>query len=325
MSVLKNKQRLLHLYRYLMENTDEEHQATTNDLVSFLRREDANASRKTVKDDIEVLIEEGADIVTTKSYYNSYFIGSRMLEIPEVKMLIDGIAANVSLSADQKEKLIEKLLGTLSIHQAKDLRKGIVYYDTAGNEQFYYNIDRITEAIRENRKLGFQYFDYMGNGDRALKDNGKMHVITPFFLTCRNNRFYVIGSCSGSGTISVFRIDLMTKASILDDAGDPVPEGFEPEAYLRTLFWMQPGPLTEVVLKCSNDMRIEIMDQFGEDLESWKGTADCFYARVRVCISNAFYAWLFKHDGEIRIVSPAGAVNGYTEMIRRALRQENSK
>ena len=88
MSVLKNKQRLLHLYRYLMENTDEEHQATTNDLVSFLRQEDANASRKTVKDDIEVLIEEGADIVTTKSYYNSYFIGSRMLEIPEVKMLI---------------------------------------------------------------------------------------------------------------------------------------------------------------------------------------------------------------------------------------------
>ena len=117
-----------------MENTDEEHQATTNDLVSFLRQEDANASRKTVKDDIEVLIEEGADIVTTKSYYNSYFIGSRMLEIPEVKMLIDGIAANVSLSADQKEKLIEKLLGTLSIHQAKDLRKGIVYYGTAGNE-----------------------------------------------------------------------------------------------------------------------------------------------------------------------------------------------
>ena len=325
MSVLKNKQRLLHLYRYLMENTDEEHQATTNDLVSFLRQEDANASRKTVKDDIEVLIEEGADIVTTKSYYNSYFIGSRMLEIPEVKMLIDSIAANVSLSADQKEKLIEKLLGTLSIHQAKDLRKGIVYYGTAGNEQFYYNIDRITEAIRENRKLGFQYFDYMGNGDRALKDNGKMRVITPFFLTCRNNRFYVIGSCSGSGTISVFRTDLMTKASILDDAGDPVPEGFEPEAYMRTLFWMQPGPLTEVVLKCSNEMMIDMLDQFGEDLESWKGTADSFYAKVRVCISKAFYAWIFKHDGEIRIVSPAGAVNGYTEMIRKALRQENNR
>lgn len=325
MSVLRNKQRLLHLYRYLMENTDEEHQATTNDLVAFLRQEDANASRKTVKDDIEVLIEEGTDIVTTKSYFNSYFIGSRLFEIPEVKMLIDGIAANVSLSADQKEKLIGKLLGTLSIHQAQDLRKGIVYNGGAGNEQFYYNIDRITEAIRENRKLEFRCFGYRGNGDRALKDNGRTQVITPFFLTCRNNRFYVIGGCSDTGAISVYRTDLMTKARILDERGDPVPEGFDPEAYMKTLFWMQPGPLTEVVLKCSNDMMVEILDQFGEEIESWKGTADCFYAKVRVSLSKAFYSWIFKHDGEIRIVSPAGAANGYTEMIRKALRQENNK
>ena len=56
MSAIRNKQRLIHLYRYLMEYTDEEHQATTNDLVEFLREEDANASRKTVKDDIEVLV-----------------------------------------------------------------------------------------------------------------------------------------------------------------------------------------------------------------------------------------------------------------------------
>ena len=325
MSVLRNKQRLLHLYRYLMENTDEEHQATTNDLVGFLRQEDANASRKTVKDDIEVLIEEGTDIVTTKSYYNSYFVGSRLFEIPEVKMLIDGIAANVSLSADQKEKLIEKLLGTLSVHQAQSLRKGIVYSGNVGNEQFYYIIDRITEAIREEKKLGFQYFGYKGNGDRALKDNGKTHVITPYFLTCRNNRFYVIGACSGTGTISVFRIDLMTKACILNEAGDPVPEGFDPEEYMRALFWMQPGPVTEVVLKCSNDMMVEILDKFGEDFESWKGTADSFYAKVRVCLSKAFYAWVFQYDGEIRVVSPAGAVSGYTEMIRKALRQENNR
>ena len=59
MSAIRNKQRLIHLYRYLMENTDEEHQATTNELVEFLRQEDANVSRKTVKDDIDVLIEEG--------------------------------------------------------------------------------------------------------------------------------------------------------------------------------------------------------------------------------------------------------------------------
>ena len=35
MSAIRNKQRLIHLYRYLMDYTDEDHQATTNDLVDF--------------------------------------------------------------------------------------------------------------------------------------------------------------------------------------------------------------------------------------------------------------------------------------------------
>ena len=98
MSAIRNKQRLIHLYRYLMDYTDEDHQATTNDLVDFLTREDANASRKTVKDDIEVLMEEGVDIVVSKSFYNSYFVGSRTFEIPEIKLLVDGIAPNKSIS-----------------------------------------------------------------------------------------------------------------------------------------------------------------------------------------------------------------------------------
>ena len=325
MSTLRNKQRLLHLYRYLMENTDEEHQATTNDLVRFLSQEDANASRKTVKDDIEVLIEEGADIVTTKSYYNSYFIGSRRFEIPEVKMMIDGIASNISLSADQKEKLIEKLLGTLSVHQAENLRKGIVYSANAGNEQFYYNIDRITEAVGAGMKLGFRYFDYSSSGDRFLKENGKMLVITPYFLTCDQNRFYVIGRCSDAGEVSVFRIDMMTKACIMDEAGDPLPEGFDAEKYMRALFQMQPGPMTEVILRCSNDMMIEIVDKFGEDFDSWKSTADSFYVKADVCLSKAFYAWIFQHGGKIRIIFPAGAVSEYLEMNRLALRQEDNR
>ena len=39
MSLIRNKQRLIHLYRYLLENTDEDHQVTTNDLVEFLKKE----------------------------------------------------------------------------------------------------------------------------------------------------------------------------------------------------------------------------------------------------------------------------------------------
>ena len=318
MSTIRNKQRLLHLYRYLMENTDEEHQVTTNDLVALLRKEDANVSRKTVKDDIEVLIEEGTDIVTTKSYYNAYFIGNRLFEVPEIELLVDGIAANVSLTLEQKEKLIGNLLGMLSVHQAHKVRKKIVYSGSSRNEQSYYNVDRITDAINEEKKIEFRYSNIRFDGNNGIGSSENIYVITPYFLTCRENRFYVIGQCTETQVIKAFRIDLINKTRVLDEAGEPVPEDFSLEEYTRALFQMQKGPLTEVILKCRNEMMGEILDKFGENCDRWKSTPGSFYVKALVCVSSAFYAWIFQHCGEISIISPVTVLNGYLDMLRKA-------
>lgn len=325
MSVIRNKQRLLHLYRYLMKNTDEDHQVTTNDLVAFLRKEDANASRKTVKDDIEVLIQEGTDIVTTKSYYNSYFVGNRQFELPEIRFLIDGIAASLSLTAEQKDKLIDKLLKTLSVYQAQKLKAEVIYTNRRGNEQFYYSIDRIIEAVIANKKIEFQCFDYSPSGEKILKDGGKAYTITPLVLKCSNNRSYVVGIDADTRKAVIFRLDLMTKTKILDEEGDPGPDKSKLDEFVGGLFQMQTGPLTEVVLECDNDMMETVIDKFGENIDFWKSTSESFYVKAPVCVSNAFYAWVFMHDGKVRLVSPSYAVNGYTKMLFRASRQESRK
>lgn len=49
---------------YTIIRTPPDHPVTTNELVEFFAEASANAARKTVKDDIDVLIEEGYDIVT---------------------------------------------------------------------------------------------------------------------------------------------------------------------------------------------------------------------------------------------------------------------
>lgn len=315
---MRNKQRLLHLYRYLMKNTDEDHQVTTNDLVALLRKEDANVSRKTVKDDIEVLIEEGTDIVTTRSYFNAYFIGNRLFEVPEIELLANGIAANVSLTLEQKEKLIGNLMGMLSVYQAQKVRKKIVYSASSRNEQSYYNVDRITEAINEEKQIEFRYSNIRYSENNGIGSSEITYVITPYFLTCRDNRFYVIGRCAETGMIKAFRIDLINKTRILDEPGEPVPEDFSMEDYSRALFQMQEGTLTEVILKCRNEMMGEILDKFGENCDRWKNTPGSFFVKVMVCVSNAFYAWIFQHCGEISIISPVSVLNDYMDMVRKA-------
>lgn len=232
MSIIRNKQRLFHLYRYLLKYTDEEHQASTKDLVKLLREMDAHASRKTVKDDIEVLAREGVDVITTKSYYNSFFIGSRLFEVPEIKILTDAVAANESLTYEQKQKLIDKLLSLLSIHQAEKLKKAILFSDAHGeNDQLYYHVDKITDAICEGRKVRIQCFDrsatetgdpkegaakLLYNVRQKLPGGGKTHVLTPIAITCSDNCFYLIGREDAGNEQAAFRLDRIAKTTIIE-------------------------------------------------------------------------------------------------------------
>lgn len=327
MSSIRNKQRLLHLYRYLMDNTDEEHQVTTNDLVEYLKDEDANASRKTVKDDIEVLIKEGIDIVTTKSYYNSYFIGSRTFEIPEIKFMVDGIAANVSLSPDKKRKMIQKLLSMLSIYQVEKLRRNIRYSGDHGvaSEQLYYSIDRISEAVEDHRKIEFQCCAYTFAGDKPVLSNGPVTVLTPVLITSCNNRYYMLGYDGKSNMMIPVRVDRMLRTRVLEDESDILPDDIDVDGIVEHLFEMDMGNMTEVVLECDNDMMDIIADRFGAGADIWKSTVDRFYVKVAVIVSPAFYSWVFRYTGRVKITSPVSVYNGYMEMLRGAVRRERNK
>ena len=94
MTNIRNKQRPFRMLKYLYENTDENHPVSTPELVKIFQAEDAHASRKTVKDDIDVLIGEGFDIVTVRSTQNSFFLANRKFEIPEIKLLIDAVSSS---------------------------------------------------------------------------------------------------------------------------------------------------------------------------------------------------------------------------------------
>ena len=83
MMSIRNKQRPFRILKYLYENTDETHPVSTPEFVRVFQAEDAHANRKTVKDDIDVLVGEGFDIVTVRSRNHSFFLASRKFEVQE--------------------------------------------------------------------------------------------------------------------------------------------------------------------------------------------------------------------------------------------------
>ena len=307
MSAIRNKQRLIHLYRYLMDNTDEDHQATTNDLVDFLRREDANASRKTVKDDIEVLIEEGIDVIVSKSFYNSYFVGSRIFEVPEIKLLADGIAPNKSISGEKKRKLIGKLLSLLSIHQAEKIEKNLYYGSNSGqvSEQVYYSTDRITEAVYGGRKIEFMYRKPAGSGAASGARESERIVMTPVMIRSSGDLYYVCGFGAGGRKFEVYRLDRMTRTKVLPLKGDG-------------MFGMETGALKEVTLECDDELEDMIRERFGETVGIRRSIKGRFYIKATVSVSPSFYSWVFRYSPKMRILSPQGVREEYIRKAKEA-------
>lgn len=83
------KSRILFLLRYLYENTDDEYAVSTNELIQVLAENGLAANRKTVRDDVDMLNDAGYEILIDKDgKSNSYHYGSRIFELPELKMLV---------------------------------------------------------------------------------------------------------------------------------------------------------------------------------------------------------------------------------------------
>ena len=90
----ESQRRIITLLHLLLEQTDERHYVTGADILRFWEAHDIHASRKNVYSDIQLLVDSGVDIICIKSTQNRYFIGSRLLELPELKLLVDAVESS---------------------------------------------------------------------------------------------------------------------------------------------------------------------------------------------------------------------------------------
>lgn len=152
---------LLLLQQYLYEHTDDQHPVSVADILAFWQEHGIQAGRKSVYSAIEVLQSSGMDIVCVKSTQNQYFVGERLFELPELKLLVDAVESSHFITAKKSERLIEKLGKLTSESHARQLDRHIYMDGTAKpeNECIYYSVDEIHNAIQEKRQITFQYYE----------------------------------------------------------------------------------------------------------------------------------------------------------------------
>ena len=125
----KQKQKLLYIAKYLLEQTDEKHVVTTPQLISYLGSNGIKAERKSIYDDMETLCDFGLDIIRKDGPKGGYFLGSRDFELAEVKLLVDLVQSSKFITTKKSRDLIKKLQKQVSKNDASALQRQVVVAD----------------------------------------------------------------------------------------------------------------------------------------------------------------------------------------------------
>lgn len=315
------KKRLILLIRYLHDHTDEEHPASTPELLEYLAGEGITTNRKTLKSDFDLLVDSGLDIVTVRSRPNRYYWGERVFELPELQLLIDAVLSSRFITKKKSRILARKLSGLASKSQRQELDRHIYAVSRVkpGNENIFYIVNEINHAISCRKAITFRYFEYDAEKKRVYRNDGEVYELSPYALFWNDDFYYVVGWSEKHENVSVFRVDRMDRVTVTEKKAVPRPKDFSINDYSQRIFEMFDGEAVTVKLECRDDLMKYIIDRFGIDVKTEIASEDTFYAWVEVALSPTFYAWVFRFAGDVRILEPEQAVDEIREMAEKLL------
>ncbi|MBQ9985103.1 MAG: WYL domain-containing protein [Oscillospiraceae bacterium] len=311
------KLKLMYLSQILLEQTDEEHTLTVQDMIAELSKLGISAERKSVYDDIEYLRLFGLDICSRKSRTTDYFVASREFELPELKLLVDSVQSSKFITHKKSMELISKIEKLTSRENAKKLHRQVFVTNRVKtlNEQIYYNVDKIHDAIAANRMITFRYFDLDVNKKKVYRKNGELYTESPVSLTWDDENYYLITYKQKYGRYVHYRVDRMESIELTENERCLGDEDFDLSAHSKRVFHMFNGSETEVTVKFANELVGVVYDRFGVDIPIIKTDENHFTCRVKVAVSPHFLSWIISFGSRAKILAPQNVVDELRALV----------
>lgn len=316
----RQKLKLLYLRDFLRQNTDRMHPASVNDMIDHLASKGIRAERKSIYDDLLSLQEYGLEILYQRTKPSGYYVTTRDFELSEIKFLVDAVLSSRFLTPEQSGSLIRKLASLSRSHEAALLRRQIVLSGRvkSASAENLQNVDLIHEAIEENRRITFRYFDW--GIDRQKHFRPGIYTASPYALLWDDENYYLIAHSERHG-LTHYRVDKMEEIALTEQARIVTDEtrSFSPSAYSREVFGMFHGRRQQVKLRFENALSGVVIDRFGRELVLIPDGKEHFVFTVQVALSPNFFGWLAGFGGRAKLVHPPKAAEEYREFCQRVL------
>lgn len=330
MSENSNRIKLMKLYEFLMNETDEEHPISKTDLCRRLNEQGVSCHERTITRDIAVLNEFGYEVCGFMSGREKvYYVPERSFSIPELKIMIDAIQASSFVTEKKTGELIDKIAALGGSYRAELLKHNLASFNSHKhtNESILYNVDSIEKAVAEKKKIAFLYFDLNADKKRVYRTtqygDRKRYVVEPIALIlCEDNYYLMAYSSRHPERTANYRVDRMDQVTVLEDSTIS-EEAFEKlngiAGYTEQAFKMYSGELEDVMLQFDKSLIGPVIDKFGEDTEMLSVNDTTCAAALHIQIAPTFFGWLAQFSDKMKVLSPDSVKEQFYEHIRKAI------
>ena len=335
---------IMNILEILRTYSDENHTLSLTDIVKRLETEyDMNTDRKAVKRNIDILLDAGFNIEFSETPRKTKKSGSGVLEDStihsdyyylhdftesELRLLVDSLLFSTHLPYNQCKALVEKLEKLSSkyfksrvkhIHAMPNLRPH--------NDQIFYNVDLLDEAISAKKQVAFNYCEYgtdmKMHKRKNKKGEEKKFIINPYQMAAKDGNYYLICNREGYKNLSNYRIDRITDMSVLDTKVTPFEKlevtgktKLSLSEYMKSHIYMYTGKQTKATFEIDKRRISDVIDRFGMEVRFSDETDDTVCANVKAD-NLSILQFAKNYSPYVKITSPPELV----EMIRKEIEE----
>ena len=332
----KQKLKILYVANFFLENSDENHAVTANDILDYLREEcSIEAERRSIYRDIALLRDEfGMDIDGGAG--GKYRLMSRQFDQNDLRILAECVHAAKFISASKAKELVETIGEFGSIYQSESLQQEVFLIDRVKTTQkgIFNTISTINRAMAKRldgkphkpQKISFKYMVHTIDDVNSMveKHHGKLYKVSPYKLLINDGNYYLLAYDSHSWEMRTYRVDRMKDVEILPEPcdGQRAFEQIDLQTYTQRVFSMFGGEKKTVSMQFENSLLDSVIDRFGTKNASYSKVDDeHFSVSVEVELSNQFYSWLLQFGEKAKITHPKAVVNKMRKFLENMVLQ----
>lgn len=290
------------LLEILKEYSDEAHEMTMKEILSKMESDYMlSPDRRTIYSAVATLMDFGYDISTYDENGKGYFLRERDFEPSEIILLTDAVYSFPFVSGELSDRLIDKLQKQLSTHQRRKLKNLSVVRSghKTHNQQLFYNIAILDEAITNKKQVSFTYLQY-GLDKKLHPRRTKPYTVNPYAMVYMNEHYYLICNLVGYPRISFYRIDFISDIVVTEEPCEQRKDFHENSDDAVYAF---AGTPEQISMVCDKIILDDVIDKFGKDIQLYENDEKTFTVNFTAPPKGVKF-WALQYLPHVEILKP---------------------